>query len=343
MVLTELAKRGERYVPVGVSARHVHLTQEDVERLFGSGHRLTPCKPLSQPGQFAAQERVTLIGPKGELGKVRILGPARAQTQIELALSDVLHLGLKNVPVRMSGKLDGTPGIRLIGPAGEIAPDHGVIVAARHIHMSDEQARAYGVHDGMIVSVRAGGVRPCVLENVVCRTGSAHELELHLDTDEANACALATGDYVELLPSGGASACHCGGSCGSSCDCGKHEAREKREEPPRELLDLVTERDVDAAAQAGRRSVYCERTALITPAAADRAAELGLRILRADPAPSPAAPTPEAEEVLELVTETDLNAAFLAGRKAVYCLARAPVTDAARDRAAAAGIRIIRV
>ena len=136
MVLSELSRAGERYIPVGVSARHVHLTTADIERLFGPGYRLTPCKKLSQPGQFAAEERVTLLGPGGKIDKVRILGPARRESQVEVAFGDAMRLGLRQVPVRMSGKLEGTPGIRLTGPAGEITLDHGVIVAARHIHMS---------------------------------------------------------------------------------------------------------------------------------------------------------------------------------------------------------------
>lgn len=340
MVLAELAKTGERYIPVGVSARHVHLTEEDIERLFGAGHRLAACKTLSQPGQFASQEQVTLIGPRGKLEKVRILGPARKETQIELAFTDAMKLGVKDAPVRMSGKLAGTPGIKIVGPAGEITPDHGVIVAARHIHLSIGEARAYGVHDGMIVSVRVGGARPCVLENVVCRVGDAHELEFHIDTDEANACALQTGDYVELILPGGHTCAACGHTCGK-----KKAPSAPVDEPPSEVLDLVVEHDIDDACRKGRKAVYCERAALVTPSAADRAAELGIEIVRADAAahiPAPAKVEPE-HEALELVTEADLNEAFLADRREIYCLKRAVVTDAAQDRALETGIRIVRV
>lgn len=345
LVLTELAKKGERYLPVGISARHVHLSAADIERLFGPGHTLTPIKPLVQPGQYASKEQVTLVGPKGELSKVRILGPARAETQVELAFTDAMKLGIKNVPVRMSGKLEGTPGIRLVGPAGEIAVDHGVIAAARHIHMSNAQAQAYGVHDGMVVSVRVGGERPCLLENVVCRTGDAHELEIHLDTDEANACGLSNGDYVELVLPGTEGGC-CMGTCqNGSCTCAAHSAPPAPpEEPKPEVLDLVVERNISDAYRDGRQEVYCERAALVTPSAADRAEELGIRIVRMDPVHVPTPPRPEPERVvLELVTETDLNDAYRDNRTEVYCTKQALITDAAQDRMLETGIRVIRV
>ena len=357
-VLTELAKQGERYLPVGVSARHVHLCSADIETLFGPGYSLSVCRPLVQPGQFAARSQVTLRGPKGELAKVRVLGPARPETQVEITLSDAARLGLKNVPVRMSGKLEGTPGLELMGPAGSVALDHGLIVAARHIHFSAAQAAAYGVHDGMVVAVRVGGARPCVLENVVCRCGGGHELELHLDTDEANACGLGNGDYAELLlPGEGCrcgGACKCGdcggackcGDCGGACKCGEQAEAPApvppaQEEPP---LDLVTEQDIRDAAKAGRGFVRCLRRALVTPAAADRAAAEGIEILREAPAHTPAprraAPEPE---VLELVTEADLNDAYRANRTEIRCTRGAVITDAALDRAAETGIRIRRM
>lgn len=351
--MTELARRGERCVPVGVSARHIHLSTADIERLFGPGHTLTPYKKLSQPGQFAATECLTVIGPKGKIEKVRILGPARAETQVELAFSDVFRLGLKDVPVRMSGKLAGTPGIRLAGPAGEIAVDHGVIVAARHIHMSLAQAQAYGVHDGMSVSVRVDGIRPCVLKNVICRVGDGHLLDLHLDTDEANACALKTGNYVELVLSDG---CSCGsgkcshsggvGKCSHNCGCkGDKPSAVAKPESPEEILDLVVERNINEAVQKGKHTVFCERSALITPSAADRAAELGVKITRlSDPLNASALVKPaEGREVLELVTEADLNEAFLTDLKEIYCRKCAVVTDAAQDRAFETGIQIVRV
>lgn len=198
-VLTELARQGlSRLVPVGISARHVHLTEADIEILFGKGYKLHPIKPLVQPGQFAAREQVTVIGRRGRMEHVRVLGPARKESQVEISVSDSFVLGEKNCPVRLSGDLEGTRGVKLIGPEGQIELKKGLIVAARHLHMNDEQARAFGIHDKQIVNIRVTGERPCLLENVICRTGSAHELELHLDTDEANACGLGNGDLVEL-------------------------------------------------------------------------------------------------------------------------------------------------
>ena len=204
-VLTELAKQGlSRFVPVGVSARHVHLSEEDIEKLFGKNYKLTPIKALSQPDQYAAREQVTVVGPKGRLEHVRVLGPARPKTQIEVSVSDTFVLGAKNCPVRLSGDLAGTPGVKLLGPEGQVDLKEGLMVAARHLHLNDDQARALGIHDKQVVSVRVGGARPCLLENVIARTGSGHEMELHVDTDEANACSLKNGDLIEVVCGGSA-------------------------------------------------------------------------------------------------------------------------------------------
>lgn len=287
LVLTELARQGSKFVPVGISARHVHLSQEDIAALFGPGYELTPLKPLVQPGQYAAREQLTLVGPKGELGKVRILGPARAETQIELSFTDAMKLGIKNCPIRMSGDLAGTPGLKLVGPRGELTVTQGVIIAQRHLHLSGPQAQAYGVHDKQVVSVRVTGARPCLLEGVVCRVGEGHELEIHIDTDEANACALQNGDLLELVFPGQSEGHHCQGTCrsGGGCACGHHSAPAPAPAPPaepeQEPLDLVTERDINDAFRDSHPQVLCTKKALITPAAADRAAETGIKIVRA--------------------------------------------------------------
>lgn len=287
LVLTELARQGSKFVPVGISARHVHLTTQDIEKLFGPGYELTPLKPLVQPGQYAAREQLTLVGPKGELGKVRILGPARAETQIELSFTDAMKLGIKNCPIRMSGDLAGTPGLKLVGPRGELTVTQGVIIAQRHLHLSGPQAQAYGVHDKQVVSVRVTGARPCLLEGVVCRVGEGHELEIHIDTDEANACALQNGDLLELVFPGQSEGHHCQGTCrsGGGCTCGHHSAPAPAPAPPaepeQEPLDLVTERDINDAFRDSHPQVLCTKKALITPAAADRAAETGIKIVRA--------------------------------------------------------------
>ncbi|GGK12508.1 propanediol utilization phosphotransacylase [Caldalkalibacillus thermarum] len=191
----------EYKIPVGISNRHVHLSPEHLEQLFGKGYELTELKPLSQPGQFAAQETVTLVGPKGEIPKVRILGPARGHTQVEISKTDSYKLGV-NPPVRDSGDIEGTPGIKIIGPKGEVELDKGVIIASRHIHFHTSDAEKFGVKDGDRVRIRAGGERAVIFENVLCRVSDNYALDCHLDTDEGNAAGLKTGDYVELILDG---------------------------------------------------------------------------------------------------------------------------------------------
>lgn len=192
-------KTGRIFVPVASSARHVHLCRADVERLFGAGYRLQRLKDLSQPGQFACKEQVTVVGPRGQLERVRVLGPERKATQVEVSLTDTFGLGIK-APVRMSGKTQGTPGCKLVGPAGSIELSEGVIVAARHLHLSAAQAARFGLRDGQSVRLRAEGERATVLENVIVRAGDGHDMEVHIDTDEANAIAMAGSTMMEILP-----------------------------------------------------------------------------------------------------------------------------------------------
>lgn len=192
-------KTGRIYVPVASSARHVHLCRADVERLFGPGHRLELFRKLSQPGQFACKEQVTVVGPKGSIAKVRVLGPERGATQVEIAMTDSFKLGIR-APVRMSGKTAGTPGCKLVGPAGEVDLLEGVIVAARHLHLSEAQCSLFGLRDGQVVRLRAEGERAVVFENVVVRSGKGHDMEVHIDTDEANAIAMSGTPMMEVLP-----------------------------------------------------------------------------------------------------------------------------------------------
>ncbi len=189
---------GKLFVPIGVSNRHVHLCQEDLEALFGPGYQLTPIKPLSQPDQFASQETVTVVGPKGKIEKMRVLGPLRPQTQIEISITDSFALGIKP-SIRMSGKLADTPGAKIIGPAGEVDVKEGVMVAARHMHISKREAEAYGLKDGQTVGLKVPGERALVFENVLVRSGDGHELEVHLDVDEANAAKLKNNDILEII------------------------------------------------------------------------------------------------------------------------------------------------
>jgi putative phosphotransacetylase len=185
---------------VNVSARHMHVSQEDLERLFGPGATLTPHKALHQPGQFAARETVTLVGPRSRvIPNLRILGPTRAQTQIELSFTDAVLLGIENLPLRMSGETAGSPGAYVMGPAGLVALKEGVIRAVRHVHMAPEDAAAYGVANGDLMRLRVGGAAGIVLERVVARVDAAARLEVHIDTDEANACALHLAKDIELI------------------------------------------------------------------------------------------------------------------------------------------------
>lgn len=173
-------------VKIGLSNKHLHLSEEHIEALFGKGHKLTPTKDLVQPGQFACEEKVDIVGPKNTLKGIRVLGPARKETQVELAMTDARTIGIK-APVRESGKLEGTPGCKIVGPCGEIEIDHGVIVALRHVHLNDEQAAEAGVKDGEMVSIKIEGERGLIFDNVLVRAGAKHEREVHLDTDEGNA------------------------------------------------------------------------------------------------------------------------------------------------------------
>lgn len=196
-VRAELQKRS-RQVPVGISVRHIHLSRADVDRLFGRNYQLTPKKKLSQPGQYACEECLDVIGPKGELKKVRILGPERRATQIELAQTDCRNIGI-TAPVRSSGNTAGTPGITLRGPLGEITVPEGVIIADRHLHMSEGEAAAFGLKDGDHVRIQVDGVKPGVLGNVLVRAGNGHSLDLHIDTDDGNAFLLRQGQLVTVL------------------------------------------------------------------------------------------------------------------------------------------------
>lgn len=184
-------------IPVGVSNRHVHVSKEDLEILYGKDYQLTNIKDLSQPGQYAAKETVTIKGPKGQFEKVRILGPVRKESQVEISLTDSFRLGVK-APIKESGQLEQTPGIELIGPAGSMTLPHGTIVALRHIHMTGRDAGRMGVKDKDIVEVETAGTRRGTLGNVLVRVSDSFSLELHVDIDEANACALKNGDFVFL-------------------------------------------------------------------------------------------------------------------------------------------------
>ncbi len=184
---------------IEVSARHVHVTTEDLEKLFGKGYQLTPKKDLSQPGQYAAAERVDLVGPRSTLKNVSILGPVRSASQVEVSMSDARTLGL-NPSIRESGNIDGTIGVQLVGPAGTVTLDKGLIVAKRHVHLTPEAAEAQGVVNGQIVEVKVHtDDRSMTFGDVVIRVSEKFAPAMHIDTDEANAAGITSTAWGEIV------------------------------------------------------------------------------------------------------------------------------------------------
>lgn len=184
---------------VHASARHMHVSRKDFDVLFGPGRELTPDRPLFQEGNFAAKEMVTLIGPRSRvISNLRILGPMRDRSQIELAFTDAISLGLE-IPVRISGNIDGTPGAFVMGPAGMVELKEGVIRAAIHVHMNPNDAKHYGVKQGDIMRLRVGGEAGVTFDRVHVRVDPKSRLNVHMDTDEANACGLHLAKEIELL------------------------------------------------------------------------------------------------------------------------------------------------
>lgn len=185
-------------VPVGISNRHLHLSQSDLETLFGKGYELKQSKPLSQPGQYAAEETVTLFGPKNSITKVRILGPVRPQTQVEISRADSFVLGL-TPPVRDSGSISGSPGIIIEGPKGRVELKEGVIIAQRHLHLHTDEANELNLKDKDYISIKFDGIRSVLFSNVLVRVSPNFAKDLHLDIDEANAAGLSNGDLGTIV------------------------------------------------------------------------------------------------------------------------------------------------
>ncbi len=190
-------------VPIGISNRHIHLCSKDVETLFGKGYELTKIKDLKQKGEFACEEKLTVLtivnGVERQISNVRILGPIRLATQVEVAKTDARLLKI-NPPVRNSGDLDGSESVTLVGPKGKVTIDQGCIIATRHIHLSVEDAQKTGLKDGQIVDIALRGEKPGVLGQVYCKIKDSFVFELHLDTDDGNAFLVNDGDYAEILP-----------------------------------------------------------------------------------------------------------------------------------------------
>jgi len=194
------SRTGPPALAVHASARHMHVSREDLDRLFGPGYELTVDRPLHQPGNFAAKETVTLIGPRSRLiSNLRILGPLRSRTQVELAFTDAVSLGYDDVPIRLSGNLDGTPGALVMGPKGVVELPEGVIRAAMHAHMSPREAAHYGVRQGDLMKLRVTSDAPVTFERVHVRVGEDSRLDVHMDTDEANACGLSRAREIVLF------------------------------------------------------------------------------------------------------------------------------------------------
>jgi acetate kinase len=202
LIMAMRDEQAEAPIPIEISAHHVHLAQADVEKLFGPGHQLTPEHELSQPGQFACAEKLHLVGPKGRIANIRVLGPTRKETQVEIAMTEQFKVGIQP-PIRESGDLANTPGVTLEGPAGSTTIERGVICAQRHIHMSPEDAMRFRVRDKYVVRVRIEGARELIFGDVVVRVNPNYRLAMHIDTDEGNAANIRTGmlGYIEEIQS----------------------------------------------------------------------------------------------------------------------------------------------
>lgn len=184
-VVNEL--KAKLFIPVEASGRHIHLSRADADVLFGKGYQFTKVKDLSQPGQYACKERVTVTGPKGSIQNVIVLGPERKQTQMEVSLTDALALGIK-APIRQSGDIKGSPGFTVSNGGCSITLDEGLIVAKRHIHITPEDAKKFNVSDGEIVKIKVSGSRPVIFEDTVVRVSKDFRTYMHIDYDEANCC-----------------------------------------------------------------------------------------------------------------------------------------------------------
>lgn len=198
--IVQRIERSQKPIPVGVSNRHIHFSQEHWDMLFGKEAQPRKFRSVVQPGFYACYETVTLAGPKGKIENLRVIAPHRPKTQVEISKTDAAALGIKP-PVRDSGKLEGSVGVKIIGPRGELDLKEGVILAKRHVHFAPEEAREFGIKEGELVRVRAGisGDRELVFENVLCRISDKFKLEFHLDMDEANASLVKTGDQVHIV------------------------------------------------------------------------------------------------------------------------------------------------
>ncbi|MCE5344624.1 MAG: phosphate propanoyltransferase [Eubacteriales bacterium] len=318
VVLTELARADERFVPVSSSNRHIHLCPADVDRLFGVGYQLTKMRDLAQPGQYACNESVTLEAEKGTLS-LRVVGPTRKETQIELSYTDCYKIGIKPM-LRMSGETAGTPGCTLANGDKRIALNHGVIVAARHLHMSPAEAEGYGLRDGDAVALQVEGERATILERLIVRSGDAHSLEAHIDKDEANACGVADGQLCRLL-------------CAPRA--GKPAAAISTQMHPTATLKLA---QATAAPPPSLLTTYIPRAGLSNAEPSNAAFTDSM------PIKAPEIKTTLLDLTREphcFVTEEDVLTAARNGHKLIRHASDAIITPLARDAAAARGIEWI--
>lgn len=251
----------EQKVPIAVSARHCHLCKEDVEKLFGKGYELTKRVSLSQPEQFAAEETVTIVGPRGSIERVRVLGPARSITQVEVSSTDSIRLGLKP-PIRQSGDIKGSSPITIVGPKGSIYLKEGLIIAQAHIHMNPEDAKRFRVSNGDYVSVKVEGDRPITFDRVLIRVSSRYKLEMHIDTDEANAGAILSSGAGILMKQEA-----------TNYQTGKKE--EPNFSPAEDYLfegRLLTQREIQ---DTNMKVINVRKSTIVTPLARDTARDLG--------------------------------------------------------------------
>lgn len=188
----------EAFIEVEASGKHVHLSRKDIDALFGEGYELTKVKDLSQPGQYACKERVTITGPKGSLKNVIVLGPARKETQVEISLTDSLALGVKP-PIKQSGEIEGTPGVTISSESASVNLQRGLMAAKRHIHITPEDAERFNVVDNEVVKVKVFGGRPLIFDDVIIRVSKDFRTYMHIDYDEANACGFAKGILAKIV------------------------------------------------------------------------------------------------------------------------------------------------
>ena len=253
-------------IPIAVSARHVHLSQNHVEALFGKGYELTVRAELSQPGQFASNETVVIAGPKGSIERVRILGPARSMTQAEISWTDAMKLGV-NPPIRESGDIEGSEAITIIGPKGSLFLEQGLIIAQAHIHMSPKDAARFGVQNGEYVTVETDGNRPIAYRQVKIRISERYRLEMHIDTDEANAGLItkeAFGHLVKLQ-----------GNVNVQKETPAIVTKSKVDSPyiyPKKLLSRDDVKELNV------KEIMLDKGTIITALARDTARELGISV-----------------------------------------------------------------